>query len=151
MIWVRDKLKIQSHEVRKLHSLFSLLVIPFFCLNVDNLYHSIISVYPLDIIHHHQFIILANFPRQQGFTSPFTALLLQPSLPPCILLHNSPLLYPLKVLYLGRVFYGRMPLLAPTTVIGSGPSLSLKRHTYKAAGGYNLMSYPGPLQQATSL
>ena len=31
-------------------------------------------------------------------------------------------------------FYGRMPLLAPTTVIGSGPSLCLKRHTYKAAG-----------------
>ena len=38
-----------------------------------------------------------------------------------------------------------MPLLAPTTVIGSGPSLCLKRHTYKAAAGCSLTSYSGPV------
>ena len=31
-----------------------------------------------------------------------------------------------------------------STVIGSGPSLCLNRHTYKAAGGCSLTSYPGP-------
>ena len=35
---------------------------------------------------------------------------------------------------LAKFFYGRMPLLAPTTVIGSGPSHCLKRHICKAAG-----------------
>ena len=31
------------------------------------------------------------------------------------------------------------------TVIGGGPSLSLKWYTYKTAGGCSLMSYPEPV------
>ena len=37
------------------------------------------------------------------------------------------------------------------TVIGGGPSLFLKRYTYKAVGGCSLMSYPGPKNKIMKL